>query len=64
MRITGDSIIKEIVREFSGAAEILNRLGLTCWGCPVASLDTIEMACTIHGLEVETVVRELNERLD
>lgn len=63
MMIAADWIIREVVKNYPGAESVLTRLGLTCWGCPVASLDTVEMACAIHGLDPEVVVRELNHAL-
>jgi len=33
-----------------------------CIGCPSAQVETIEQACEIHGLNLDEVLKALNEK--
>ena len=41
-------------------AEVFFKYGIHCVGCGAAFYDTIEQGCSIHGIEPETVVKDLN----
>lgn len=37
--------------------------GMGCVGCPSSQMETIEQACSIHGLQIlEEVLAKLNEK--
>ncbi len=64
-RITKDMLIGEILQKGgSGAAEILMRSGMHCVGCPSAQGETLDEAATVHGMDSETLVEELNLYLE
>lgn len=60
MEITKDTIIGDVVNEDPGVAPVLMNAGLHCLGCAMASGETIEEACYVHGLDFENLVNELN----
>nr|WP_307775811.1 DUF1858 domain-containing protein [uncultured Cetobacterium sp.] len=60
--ITKDTIIAEVIKENPNAVEILMSFGMGCVGCPSSQMETIEQACEIHGLNLEEVLKRLNER--
>lgn len=60
MEITKDTIIGDVVNEDPGVAPVLMNAGLHCLGCAMASGETIEEACYVHGLDYETLVNEIN----
>lgn len=61
MAVTRDMLIGEILREKSDAAEILMRFGMGCIGCPSSQMETLEQAAMVHGLDVEDILKALNE---
>ncbi len=61
MEITKDTIIGDVVNEDPGVAPVLMNAGLHCLGCAMASGETIEEACYVHGLDFENLVAELNK---
>ena len=61
--INKDNTIGEILEMNPKAAEILSDFGMGCLGCPSATMETLEQACYIHGLELEEVLNKLNEKL-
>lgn len=59
--ITKDTIIADIIKMRSDAAQILMSYGMGCIGCPSAQMEKLEQACEIHGLDLEEVLKKLNE---
>ncbi len=60
MAITKDTLIGEIVRESPEKIRVLMQQGLGCVGCPGAQMESVEEAATVHGLDVERLLTELN----
>ena len=54
--------IGEVIRLDENSPEILMRFGMGCIGCPSAQVETIEQACEIHGLNLDEVLKALNEK--
>lgn len=61
MKITKDSIIGEVIREFPGTISIFRSHGMGCLGCPSASGESIEKAAGIHGIDIEALLIDLNK---
>lgn len=59
--ITKDMVINEIINAKEGAAQILMANGMGCLGCPSAQMETLEQASEIHGLNIEKLLKELNQ---
>lgn len=58
--INKDMTIGEIIADNSKAAEFLMSLGMGCLGCPSARVESLEQACSVHGLNVEEILSKLN----
>ncbi|MDO4294804.1 MAG: DUF1858 domain-containing protein [bacterium] len=63
MQISKDMLIGDLVRLDEGIAPILMRVGMHCLGCPASQMESLEEACMVHGLEVDSVVGLVNEYL-
>ncbi|HOA54841.1 MAG: DUF1858 domain-containing protein [Acetivibrionales bacterium] len=63
-KVTKDMIIADILSLDRGTVPILLRIGMPCLGCPSASGETLEEACAVHGVDVDEIVKELNEYLE
>lgn len=61
MKIQKEMTIGEVVRNYPESVKVLFAFGLGCVGCPSAQAETIEEACGVHGLDVEKLVKELND---
>ena len=59
--ITKDMTIGEIIDKNPKAPDILMSFGMGCLGCPSATMESLEQACTIHGLELDEVLNKLND---
>lgn len=60
-KITKDMIIADVLKLDRGTAPILMGHGLHCLGCPASSMESIEDAAMVHGLDVEALLKDLNE---
>ncbi len=61
MVVTKDTIIGDVVMADQDVAPILMNSGLHCLGCVMATGETIEEACYVHGMDCDSLVAELNE---
>lgn len=62
-KVTKDMIIADILKLDKGTVPILLNIGMHCLGCPSSSGESLEDACAIHGIEVDSIVKELNDYL-
>ena len=63
MAITKDMIIAEVLSEHEELVPVFMNNGLHCLGCAMASGETIEEACMVHGMDCDALVEELNNYL-
>ena len=59
--VTKDMIIADVLNMDRGTVPIFFKNGLHCLGCVMASGESIEEACAVHGIDVETLIAELNK---
>lgn len=46
-----------------GVAVVLMEAGMHCVGCPSSIGESLEEACMVHGLDVDTLVANINKFL-
>ncbi len=64
MKITKDTIIAEVLKINPNAAPILMGYGMGCLGCPSAQMESLEQAASIHGIDLDALLVELNKGLE
>jgi hybrid cluster-associated redox disulfide protein len=62
-KVTRDMIISDILKLDKGTVPILLNSGMHCLGCPSSSGESLEDACAIHGIDVDKLVKDLNDYL-
>jgi len=62
-KVTKEMTISEVLRIDRGTAPIFMQHGMHCLGCPSASGESIEDAAAVHGIDVDTLIADLNEYL-
>ena len=60
MEIKKEMIISDVLNLDQGTVPIFFKNGLHCLGCSMASGETIEEACMVHGINVDNLLFELN----
>ena len=58
--ITKDTNILEAVNAHPEIAQVFRRHGLGCIGCMVASGESIGEGLAAHGMDVDSVIQEIN----
>lgn len=57
------TLIGEIVKNYPETAEVLFGIGMHCLGCPASQAESLEDACAVHGIEADTVVKAINDKI-
>lgn len=60
-QITKDTIIGDILDIAPQTAPVFMSIGMHCLGCPASRGETVEQACIVHGVDVETLLAEINK---
>ncbi|MBP3328113.1 MAG: DUF1858 domain-containing protein [Clostridia bacterium] len=60
MTIDKDMLIGDILDADRETAQFFLNMGMHCLGCPSARGETLEMACAVHGVDVDEMVEEIN----
>jgi hybrid cluster-associated redox disulfide protein len=53
--------IMEVINTHPKAVEILQNNGVGCMGCMMAHAETLGEGLSAHGLDVDAIVKELND---
>ncbi len=61
MKITKDMTIGEVLKQYPLTAEIFLGIGMHCLGCPSATMESIEEAAAVHGVDVNDLISKINE---
>ncbi len=61
MKFNKDTKIGELLEIAPEKAEILMEAGMHCLGCPASQAETLEEACEVHGIDVEELLKKINE---
>jgi len=59
--ITKEMKIEEVIQKHPETVEIFMKYGFHCLGCASASFENIEDGATVHGIDIEKFIKELNE---
>lgn len=58
--ITKDTIIGDILDIAPETAPVFLSIGMHCLGCPSSRGETVEQACMVHGVDVDTLLEKIN----
>ena len=59
--VTKDTKMGEMLDYDMGIASVLMESGMHCVGCPSSIGESLEMACVVHGLNVDDVLESINK---
>lgn len=57
------TLIGEIVNQYPETAEVLLGIGMHCLGCPASQAESLEDACAVHGVDPESVIKDINDKI-
>lgn len=61
--INKNQTIAETVNKHPEIVSVFLKNGLSCIGCPFAMSETIEQGANGHGLDIEKLMKELNQKV-
>jgi hybrid cluster-associated redox disulfide protein len=59
--ITADMKIGDVLKEYPESLKVFLSHGLMCVGCAVARFENIRQGATAHGINVDALIKDLNE---
>ena len=62
-KIEKETIIGDVLDIAPHSVPLFFAIGMHCLGCPSSRGETVEEACAVHGVEVEDLLRQLNDYL-
>ena len=63
MAITKDMTIQEVVENNPETIRVFLEHGLHCVGCSVARFENIEQGAMAHGIDVDNLMKDLNDKV-
>ncbi|MCL7415253.1 MAG: DUF1858 domain-containing protein [ANME-2 cluster archaeon] len=60
-KITGEMKIEEIVAKYPQTIGVFFQYGLGCVGCHAASFESLAQGATMHGIDLDAMLKDLNE---
>jgi hybrid cluster-associated redox disulfide protein len=58
--ISKNMSIGDVVQEYPQTIEVFLKHGLMCFGCAIARFENVEQGARAHGINVESLVTDLN----
>lgn len=58
--IKKDMPIGDVVQNYPQTIEVFLKHGLMCFGCAIARFENVEQGAAAHGINVDTLMKDLN----
>ncbi len=63
-KITKQMKIDEVIKKYPQTAKVFEKYEFHCLGCAAASFESLEQGALAHGINVEKLVKDLNEAIN
>ena len=60
-KISEDMNIREVIEKFPEVIPVFQKYNMGCIGCIAASYEKISDIAAVHGIDVKTFLKDLNE---
>ncbi len=60
MVVTRQTNLGEVLAADRTTAVYFMEIGMHCLGCPASSMENIEQACMVHGVDADALIEKLN----
>lgn len=64
MEIMKEMKISDVLAIAPQTAEIFMGFGMSCFACPIGEDETIEEAAMVHGIDLDELLKMLNEKVN
>ncbi len=62
MAISKKDNIIDVINDYPAAIEVLQNHGVHCVGCMLAHSESLEEGLAAHGMDVDAVIKEIEEK--
>lgn len=62
--ITKEMSITEVANKYPDSIEVFMNHGMHCLGCMAARFENIEQGALAHGIDVDTLIADLNKAIE
>lgn len=62
-KITSEMTFNEVLRTYPDTVKVLRKYGMNCFGCLGAEAESLEYGAVAHGVDLESLLKDLNEVL-
>ena len=62
-KITKEMNIREVIEKYPEVIPVFQKYSMGCIGCIAASFEKIRDIAAVHGVDVDTFVKDLNDQL-
>jgi len=62
-KITADMNIKEVIEKYPETVSVFSKYSMGCVGCIAASFEKLKDIAAVHGTDVDSFVKDLNEAI-
>ena len=62
-QITKQMNIEKVIQKYPETLEVFMKHGFHCLGCAAASFEDIESGALAHNIDVDKLIKELNEAI-
>jgi len=62
-KITADMNIKEVIEKYPEVVSVFSKYSMGCVGCIAASFEKLKDIAAVHGTDVDSFVKDLNEAI-
>lgn len=61
-KISASMTVAEVLQINPNLAEVLMGFGLHCFSCPLSQMETLEEAAMVHDVDLDYMLKKLNEK--
>ena len=62
-KIEKSTIIGDVLDIAPQTAPLFMAIGMHCLGCPASQAESLEDACAVHGVDPESVIKAINDKI-
>jgi len=62
-KINKDMTFNEVLRAYPDTVKVFKKHGMECFGCLGAEAESIEYGAMAHGVDLDTLMKDLNKVL-
>ena len=62
-KINKDMTFNDVLRKYPDSVKVFKKYGMNCFGCMGADAESLEYGATAHGVDIKSLLRDLNKAL-